>query len=145
MSRIHEALKKAEEERAGQQSTLGVAQPQETPPVSAVKVTAPSTPASQELDIAPLTLSLLSAHSARPAWNPDPERALFLDPDVHSAPGAEEFRSLRSRLYRIREKQSLKTLLIGSAVSGEGKSFVASNLAQMMARQRGRRNQQQSE
>jgi capsular exopolysaccharide synthesis family protein len=53
--------------------------------------------------------------------------------------GAEKFRTLRSRLYQIREKMQLKNLMVTSALPKEGKSFVAANLAQVMVRQHGRR------
>src|SRR4029077_11236757 len=53
--------------------------------------------------------------------------------------GTEEFRTLRSRLYQMRENQSLRKLLVTSALPKEGKSFVAANLAQVMVRQHGRR------
>jgi capsular exopolysaccharide synthesis family protein len=53
--------------------------------------------------------------------------------------GTEEFRTLRSRLYQMREKQSLKKVLVTSPLPKEGKSFVAANLAQVMVRQHGRR------
>jgi len=56
-----------------------------------------------------------------------------------SARGTEEYRTLRSRLYHLREKMSLKTLLVTSALPKEGKSFTAANLAQVMVRQQGRR------
>jgi len=55
------------------------------------------------------------------------------------APGTEEFRTLRSRLYQLREKRPLKKVLITSSLPKEGKSFVAANLAQALARQQGRR------
>jgi capsular exopolysaccharide synthesis family protein len=51
----------------------------------------------------------------------------------------EEFRTLRSRLYQLREKMPLKKLLVSSALPREGKSFVAANLAQVLAKQHGRR------
>ena len=51
----------------------------------------------------------------------------------------EEFRTLRSRLYQMREKMPLKKLLISSSLPKEGKSFVAANLAQVMVKQHGRR------
>ena len=57
----------------------------------------------------------------------------------HPAAGAEQFRTLRSRLYRLRETRKLQTLLVTSATAAEGKSYVASNLAQAFARQQGRR------
>jgi capsular exopolysaccharide synthesis family protein len=53
--------------------------------------------------------------------------------------GTEEFRTLRSRLYQMREKMALKKVLVTSALPKEGKSFVAANLAQVMVRQHGRR------
>jgi protein-tyrosine kinase len=51
----------------------------------------------------------------------------------------ETFRTLRSRLYAFRDQQPLKTILVGSAEPGEGKSFVAANLAHAMVRHAGRR------
>jgi capsular exopolysaccharide synthesis family protein len=54
-------------------------------------------------------------------------------------PGTEEFRTLRSRLYQMREKQPLKKILVTSSLPKEGKSFVAANLAQALAWQQGRR------
>jgi capsular exopolysaccharide synthesis family protein len=63
---------------------------------------------------------------------------LFLNGN-DSAPGTEEFRTLRSRLYHLREKKPLRKLLVTSALPKEGKSFTAANLAQVMVRQHGRR------
>src|SRR5258708_38457952 len=51
----------------------------------------------------------------------------------------EELRTLRSRLYSLREKITLKTVLVTSALPREGKSFTSANLAQVMVRQHGRR------
>lgn len=56
-----------------------------------------------------------------------------------NAQGMEEFRTLRSRLYQLREKMPLKKLLVSSSLPQEGKSFVAANLAQVMVKQHGRR------
>jgi capsular exopolysaccharide synthesis family protein len=47
--------------------------------------------------------------------------------------GAEEFRSLRSFLYLVREQRRLQRLLISSSLPGEGKTFTALNLAHAMA------------
>jgi len=71
-------------------------------------------------------------------WNPDPATMLFANGD-DSARGTEEYRTLRSRLYHLREKMPLKKLLVTSALPREGKSFTSVNLAQVMARQHGRR------
>ena len=72
------------------------------------------------------------------AWNPDPTTMLFFQDD-ETRLGTEEFRTLRSRLYQIREKMPLKRLLVTSAMPKEGKSFVAANLGQVLVRQHGRR------
>jgi capsular exopolysaccharide synthesis family protein len=63
---------------------------------------------------------------------------LFMNGD-DSKRGTEEFRTLRSRLYHMREKMPLKKLLVTSALPKEGKSFTSSNLAQVLVRQHGRR------
>jgi len=53
--------------------------------------------------------------------------------------GAEQFRTLRSRLYQIRAAQPLRTLLVTSSLPSEGKTFVTNNLAQAIVRQPDRR------
>jgi capsular exopolysaccharide synthesis family protein len=68
----------------------------------------------------------------------DPNLVLFQSAES-PLPGTEQFRTLRSRLYRIREKQTLRTILVTSTVPAEGKTFVAVNLAQAIARQQDRR------
>jgi capsular exopolysaccharide synthesis family protein len=85
-----------------------------------------------------LNYEALLARCPQGQWAPDPRTMLFFQED-DSRLGAEEFRTLRSRLYQIREKMPLKRLLITSALPKEGKSFVAANLAQVMVRQHGRR------
>ena len=49
--------------------------------------------------------------------------------------GPEGFRTLRSRLYKIAATRKLKKVLITSGVAAEGKTFVASNLAQALVQQ----------
>jgi len=152
MSRIHEALKKAEKEKAiGQKAGIpegtGAAPGSNdaghsTAPVqTAVAALADAPAAETRVAVAeppppPLELSQLQAKCARPGWNPDPKFLVFSSSDPF-ATGAEEFRTLRSRLYRIRESQPLRTVLIASAVPAEGKTFVAANLAQSIVRQLG--------
>jgi capsular exopolysaccharide synthesis family protein len=63
---------------------------------------------------------------------------VFFNPNL-SVHGAEQFRTLRSRLYQLRGSQSLRTLLVTSSVPGEGKTFVTANLAQAIVRQPDRR------
>jgi len=69
-------------------------------------------------------------------WTPDPDMTIFFGGN-ELVRGAEEFRSLRSRLYRTRKGQQLKSILVASALPKEGRSFVAANLAQVLALQAG--------
>jgi len=75
---------------------------------------------------------------AKPAWTLDPGAIVFCESN-REVSGSEQFRTLRSRLYHLRETFPLKKVLITSAVAGEGKTFVATNLAQAIARERDRR------
>jgi capsular exopolysaccharide synthesis family protein len=148
MSRIHEALKKAEQARTATQggatqpnfATAPVADPPmftETP-VEAVP-TAPSMARPGMAPFAsPFSIDTLLARCPQMEWKPDLGTMLFMNGD-DSVRGTEEFRTLRSRLYHMREKMTLKTLLITSALPKEGKSFTAANLAQVIVRQHGRR------
>jgi len=152
MSRIHEALKKAEQERI----TLPPAEalgPQSVPVESdaAPAEYVPAQLSSEEsrhvatarppafLD-GPRTLRFedLVANCTRPRWILDPNVNVFSSSDVNAS-GAEQFRTLRSRLYQLRNDQQVRTLLITSTGPGEGKTFVASNLAQAIVRQPDRR------
>ena len=52
--------------------------------------------------------------------------------------GAEHFHLLCHRLKRLRERRTLRSLLVGSSIPKEGKTVVASNLAVALARNSGR-------
>lgn len=146
MSRIHEALKKAEQERAASQG--GTAQPSFIaapvadlpgfPEESAGSMPAPPSGNPMPTFGSPFSVDGLLARCPPMDWKPDLRTMLFMNGD-DSARGTEEYRTLRSRLYHLREKMALKTLLVTSALPKEGKSFTASNLAQVMVRQHGRR------
>jgi protein-tyrosine kinase len=159
MSRIHEALKKAEQERAASQG--GPSQP-DYPPSYATTAAAelPMMPTTEKLSAEvsagmpasgripstsampsfgnPFSLDTLLARCIPQPWAPDEKTMLFFNGD-DIARGSEEFRTLRSRLYHAREKMPLKKVLVTSALPKEGKSFTAANLAQVLARQHGRR------
>ena len=75
---------------------------------------------------------------SEPAWVHDPKIVVFSPANGHGS-GAEQFRTLRSRLYQLRETTPLKKVLVTSALAGEGKTFVATNLAQAIAREKGRK------
>jgi protein-tyrosine kinase len=78
------------------------------------------------------------ARCTHPEWHPDPNVNVFFSSDAGTH-GAEQFRTLRSRLYQLRSNQKLRTLLVTSALPGEGKTFVTTNLAQAIVRQPDRR------
>jgi capsular exopolysaccharide synthesis family protein len=147
MSRIHDALKRAEQERATSTGTH-VEPAFEQPEIQSEYMPPPP----QAMGGAPmpnlgsgvsgmnsgLNYESLVSRCPQTQWSPDERTMLFFQED-DSRIGAEEFRTLRSRLYQIREKMALKRLLVTSALPKEGKSFVAANLAQVMVRQHGRR------
>lgn len=139
MSRIHEALKKAEQEKAPT-LPVGPGMPLHTESVidaparapmhaGAVVVASPPDFNSRE--------SILAA-ARRPDWHPDHSKLIYLNPQSKGF-GPEQLRTLRSRLYQIRDRMPLKTLLVTSALPAEGKTFVAANLAQTFVRQHERR------
>jgi len=157
MSRIHEALKRAEQERAGAMEGRGevAAPPDPVAPDPLASVIAANAVANfneskaSRTAVAPppsappnfqatLDWDMVLARSSQARWNPDSKTMLFFNQD-ENARGTEQFRTLRSRLYHMREKFPLKKVLVTSALPKEGKSFVAANLAQVLARQHGRR------
>src|SRR4051794_40946031 len=81
-----------------------------------------------------LSFEDLLARCPQLEWKPDLATMLFMSAN-DGAKGTEEYRTLRSRLYSLREKTTLKKLLVTSALPNEGKSFTAANLAQVMVRQ----------
>ncbi len=58
----------------------------------------------------------------------------FMNPD---SPIAEEYRKLKTVLLRMTREEFRNTLIVTSAVSGEGKSITSTNLAIMLAREYG--------
>lgn len=147
MSRIHEALKRAEQLRT---VPLEVSPPPIVPEVDSHAAALPATaelPPTQVVD--PLAHTHIDTKTraseflrfddiwtqcANPGWRLNLEKNVFIDP---AAPQAvrEQFRTLRSRLYQIRDKQPLRSVLVTSSLPGEGKTFVANNLAHALARQ----------
>ncbi|MFZ0287236.1 MAG: CpsD/CapB family tyrosine-protein kinase [Terriglobales bacterium] len=143
MSRIHEALKRAEAEQAAQAGSAALpkrssgAAPVEAP-LTLVGGTENEPGWGGPSRLSQLAFAEWSAKCAAVDWSPDTKTMLFFGPD-EQAQGTEQFRALRSRLYQAREKQPLKKVLITSALPKEGKSFVAANLAQALVRQQGQR------
>jgi capsular exopolysaccharide synthesis family protein len=118
MSRIYEALERAENERQIDSRT-GAAGRVETVPVPTAADS--ETPADKRL----------FDHIGRWPWTPSQPHLPAL---ADGGPAVEQFRSLRSSLYQIRDQVPLKTIVISSGLPGEGKTFVAANLAISLAR-----------
>lgn len=156
MSRIYEALKKAEQ---GYNSKA----PAQDQISSADELFAPSTMRSASLSETTVGTALSESEAVPHApdsdpvsgiatanaldvaglgscrlgkWPPAPSGNLISFDDRHqgSSVAAEQFRRLRSRLYQLRENQPLKRVLVSSSVPGEGKTFVCANLARALAR-----------
>ena len=144
MSRIYEALQKAELERKTERPDRRVVIPEDTPVdaphlVSATVHEAPFAssvivPEMVETErLLPVETVLDLNRVVRRPWMPNFERLPALQ---ERGAGVEQFRSLRSRLHELRDISPLKSILITSGLPQEGKSFVAVNLAISLARHR---------
>jgi protein-tyrosine kinase len=144
MSRIYEALQKAESERKLERrepepqaaepsfsepmhATAAVAEPEEeraAPIVTQPHVEAAYTRRTNDQS---LDLSKVVSHP----WALSIAQTPAL---LERGPAVEQFRSLRSRIFELRDISPLKTILVTSGLPQEGKSFVSTNLAMSLAR-----------
>jgi protein-tyrosine kinase len=145
MSRIHEALKKAAQERSSQVAaseppTLADVVPDLESPrglgtqIGELDARAARTPESSSI----LRFEELVKRCARPTWQLGPRTEVHPNTKTGRV-GAERFRTLRSRLYQIAATRSLKKVLVTSSVAAEGKTLVSANLAHSIMRQEDRR------
>jgi protein-tyrosine kinase len=116
MSRVHDALRRAEQEVAVSPQSTGDA------PV----VTTAATPAIAPSSLG-ITTELLKRVRTVP-FNPARDSHILDLSRPHEAP-AEEFRTLRTRLNHLQTQQPIHTVVLTSASPAEGKSFAAVNLA----------------
>jgi protein-tyrosine kinase len=117
MSRIYEALKRAESEQdLIRQAAEQLSEPLPLRPNNAGDVS--------------ITQRMLD-NIPRRLWRPDISQLPTLE---DHGPGVEQFRSLRSRLHQINDSNHLKSILVSSSLPSEGKSFVSANLAISLAR-----------
>ena len=117
MSRIYEALQRAELDRKG------------VPDLVDDPFVAPTNVADPEESFAHSELDLNKV--PRYAWRPN---MLSLPTLAERGEAVEQFRSLRSHVYQLRYQAALKTILVSSGTPSEGKSFVTANLAVSLAR-----------
>ncbi len=137
MSRIHDALTKGDKEWGNPGEAGSKAGAEGTPefPFGPPNLRDPGAAGLPSLDESPTKPSKLlknfTEKCPRTEWAPDPAAVLFYGEGFHTQ-GCEEFRTLRSRLNAVRERQQLQKVLITSPMPGEGKTFVAANLAQVI-------------
>jgi protein-tyrosine kinase len=145
MSRIHEALKKAAQEKSSRVAVDAVLDVEDgaaglvSPSDITRQVAAPTglnAPTSEGSSF--LNFDDLLKRCAHPNWQLDPRMNVFLK-KVNGRIVREQFRTLRSRLYQIGSTRPLKRVLVTSSVPAEGKTTVAINLAHSIMRQPDRR------
>ncbi len=148
MSRIYEALQKAESERAAegrgpesrtpyQQAGAGVLsqavsdEPEYNKPV----------PVALPVDLQETNAAPVVRKQAGDAFDPSQIVPRRWTPVLDRLPAllergaaVEQFRSLRSRIYELRDMKPLKSILVSSGMPQEGKSFISTNLALSLAR-----------
>jgi protein-tyrosine kinase len=118
MSRLYEALQRADQERKTAPATVV---DQLIDPVLNPEIEDPP-PAKPEFALDKV---------ARYQWNPSIDTFPTL---AERGAGVEQFRGLRSRIYQARYETTLKTILVSSGMPSEGKSFITANLAVSLAR-----------
>src|SRR5713226_7379770 len=141
MSRIHEALKKAATERSAQLAGKSTSELARLVEGSLVEVALPEQAPGEEpkglvdhVEPGCSGFEKLIGNCRRTEWKIDPRFSVFAGESMFLH-GAEKFRTLRSRLYQIAATRPMKRVLVTSSVPAEGKTFIASNLAQSMIRQ----------
>ena len=144
MSRIYEALQKAEAEKtSGNPTPLPLREDLVRGYHARAAATALAEP---ELDTDRFTLPIPETFHSGAGIEPDAVVARPWAPNLAAlpallerGPAVEQFRSLRSRIYELRDIRPMRSILISSGLPQEGKSFVAANLAISLARNRNSR------
>ena len=123
MSRIYDALQRAELERKTAQDAepAEIADPLVDPGVE---------------ELPPVRDDISLEGIARLPWNPSMD---YLPTLGDRGESIEQFRGLRSQIYQFRDQGPLKTILVSSGMPAEGKSFVVTNLAISLARNKNNR------
>jgi capsular exopolysaccharide synthesis family protein len=142
MSKIYEALRQAEQDRANSPTTQsdkdarGSSSSQAVFDVPRVRVTiadamdrgATILPAADDAGAGDLGGVAMAdpANIQECIWTPSLSQLPALE---ERGAAVEQFRSLRSRMHEFRDLNKLKSILVSSGLPQEGKSFIAANLA----------------
>jgi len=143
MSRIHEALKKAAQERNAQLGSQSGPDLVDLEAEASGRVAVVPSPEVADVLAGPqngTALKVLTsfdqlAGRCQPVpWKVESKSSIFVR-ERENFLVAEKFRTLRSRLYQIAAVQQLRSIVISSSVPAEGKTFVAASLAVSFIRQ----------
>jgi protein-tyrosine kinase len=152
MSRIYEALQKAESERTSSERApeRREVEPRTPQQPTGTGVMSQSAVAEAEYDRASAAADIYSEAASREVgddaldlsqivrrpWSPSLAQLPSL---MDRGSAVEQFRSLRSRIYELRDMSHLKSILVSSGMPQEGKSFISTNLALSLARHKNSR------
>ena len=128
MSRVHDALRRAEQSGGLPPVITPPEMTEAAPPASPVGVATASAPASSPLSGGILIGPDFLSRVRQAPFAPSPDSHLIDMTKPHEAP-AEEFRTLRTRLNHLQTLQPIHTVVVTSPSPAEGKSFAAVNLA----------------
>ena len=126
MSRVHDALRRAERGDLQPDEAPAVTEPEPVRTPEFLPVNGPAAAAS-----APVRLNIhpgMLGDAPLVPFQPAPESHLLDLNNSHETP-AEEFRTLRTRLNHLQTLQPLHTVVVTSPSPAEGKTFSAVNLA----------------
>jgi receptor protein-tyrosine kinase len=126
MSRVHDALRRAERGDPRSDEALEATAPEPIRTLEFLPVNGPAAAAA-----APVRLNIhpgMLGDAPLVPFNPAPESHLLDLNNSHETP-AEEFRTLRTRLNHLQTLQPLHTVVVTSPSPAEGKTFSAINLA----------------
>lgn len=142
MSKIYEALRQAELDRANnstkqsEPSSRGSSTAQAVLDSPQVRVTIADAMDRESALLPPADNEVAENVFDVPLASPANSREFTWSPSLSQLPALEErgaaveqFRSLRSRMHEFRDLNKLKSILISSGLPQEGKSFIAANLA----------------
>ena len=129
MSKIYEALNRAEMDLAGSPETLAKM-------LAPLRVATPPCPVAAVISNTAVPSSIDLSRIRQALWNPN----LAALPALQGRGSTlEQFRGLRSHMQEFRDLNSTKTVLVSSGLPQEGKSFVSANLAISFARHKSAR------
>jgi len=116
VSKIHKALERAQREREGEEAPQR--EREVVPFIRRMR--------EQRMQPAPPRAPEPREPRVREKVVSDPKLVTYYDPD---SVASEQFRKLRTQLLRLRIPHPPRTILVTSSTAGEGKTFVAANLA----------------